>query len=163
MPWNGLGVFSRIRNWTNEAASGTPILPNEFDEQEQDFAVAGFGNCITRDGQGAPTADIPWNNFGITGMRAPVLGGDAANKIYVDIAKGVRSMGGFKLTDLGAPTVGTDAANMAFVLATGYNLTLPSTVGNAGKSLKTDGVAGNVFWASSPGNDIYLYRNFGGF
>lgn len=163
MPWNGSGVFMRIRNWVNEAASGIPIQPNEFDEQEQDFVVAGFGNCITRDGQGGPTADIPWNNFGITGLRAPALGGDVANKTYVDTATTARSMGGFKLTNVAAPTVGTDAANMAYVLATGFNLTLPSTVGKAGNSLQTDGVAGNVFWASSPGSSLYLNRTFGGF
>lgn len=125
MPWNGSGIFSRIRNWTNEAASGTPILPNEFDEQEQDFVVAGFGNCITRDGQGGPTADIPWHNFGITGLRAPVAADEAVNKAYVDAATGARSMGGFKITNLAVPTLGTDAANMSYVLSVAMNTALP--------------------------------------
>lgn len=114
MPFNGNGQFARIRNWTNEAGAGVPILPDEFDEQEEDFAT-GFGNCITRDGQGGPTADIPWNNFGITGLRAPILGGDAANKTYVDTATAARSMGGFQLTSVAAPTLADDAANRSFV------------------------------------------------
>lgn len=140
MPWNGSGVFTRIRNWVNEAAVGTPILPAEFDEQEQDFVVAGFGNCITRDGQGGPTADIPWNNFGITGMRAPALGTDASNKAYVDLATGDRSMGGYKITALGNPVAGTDAVNLTTLNATAMNAALPNQTGNAGKIVITNGV-----------------------
>jgi hypothetical protein len=116
MPYNGTGQFVRIHNWTNEAAANTPILPGEFDEQEQDIAV-GLGNCITRDGQGGPTADIPWNNFGITGLRAPLLANDAATKKYVD---------------------DVDAATRVWV--GGTTTALPSQTGKAGSALVTDGV-----------------------
>lgn len=115
MPYNGAGQFVRIHNWTTEAASNTPILPGEFDEQEQDIA-GGLSNCITRDGQGGPTADIPWNNFGITGLRAPLLATDAANRAYVDAV---------------------DAATRTWVGAT--TTALPAQAGNASKALVTDG------------------------
>jgi hypothetical protein len=120
MPYNGSGQFVRIHTWTTEAANNTPILPGEFDEQEQDIA-GGLSNAITRDGQGGPTADIPWNNFGITGLRAPVLGTDAANKKYVD---------------------DVDAATRVWV--GGTTTALPSQTGKAGGVLITDGAQG--FW-----------------
>lgn len=79
MPWNGSGIFSRLHNWVNEAAAGTPILAAEFDEQEQDIVTAGLGNCITRDGQGGPTANIPFNNFKVTGLGNGSLASDSVN------------------------------------------------------------------------------------
>jgi hypothetical protein len=142
MPYNGNGVFTRLHTWTNEAASGTPMQAAEFDEQEQDFAAA-FGNVITRDGQGGPTADIPWNNFGITGLRAPQLAGDAANKAYVDTATASRSMGGFTLTNLANPVNPQDAATKAYV--GGTTTQLPAQANNAGKFLTTDGAIAS--WA----------------
>jgi hypothetical protein len=144
MPWNGSGVFTRIRNWVNEAASGIPILPAEFDEQEQDFVAAGFGNCITRDGQGGPTADIPWNNFGITGLRAPALGGDVVNKTYVDTATANRSMGGYRYTNLADPVNAQDAATKAWV--GGTTTQLPDQTGKQGQALTTNGLIAS--WAN---------------
>lgn len=159
MPWNGSGVFTRIRNWVNEAASGIPILANEFDEQEQDFVVAGFGNCITRDGQGGPTADIPWNNFGITGLRAPALGGDAANMTFVNTATSARSMGGFRYTNLADPVNPQDAATKAWV--GGTTTALPDQTGKTGQNLTT--ISGVASWAPTAGNTLYQFYNCGGF
>lgn len=154
MPYNGTGTFVLIHNWTNEAAANTPILPGEFDEQEQDVATA-LSNCITRDGQGSPAADIPWNNFGITGLRAPVLAGDAANKGYVDIATANRSMGGFRLTNLADPVGAQDAVTKAYVGAT--TTQLPDQANNAGKVLVTDGAAAS--WGV--GTPDYILLNQG--
>lgn len=161
MPFNGSGGFVRLHNWTNEAAVSTPILPGEFDEQEQDFA-SGFGNCITRDGQGGPTADIPWNNFGITGLRAPLLGGDAVNKTYVDTATNNRSMGGFILNFVGTPLVDTDAANRGYVLSVAFSAALPGqSTATTNKYPRSNGAS--AAWTAIPGNDIYMHRNLGGF
>lgn len=115
MPYNGTGQFVRIHTWTTEAAGNVPILPGEFDEQEQDIA-GGLSNCITRDGQGGPTLDIPWNGYGITGLRAPLLAGDAANKAYVDAV---------------------DAATRTWV--SGTTTALPNQAGKAGGALVTNG------------------------
>jgi hypothetical protein len=115
MPYNGQGLFVPKHVWVNEAAQQIPILPANFDDQTNDIAAA-LSNVITRDGQGGPTSDIPWNNFGITGLRAPVLAGDAANKKYVD---------------------DVDAATRVWV--GGTTQALPAQAGNAGKALVTDG------------------------
>lgn len=115
MPFNGQGTFAPKHIWVIEAAANTPILPSNFDDQTSDVAAA-LSNCITRDGQGGPTADIPWNNFGITGLRAPALAGDAANKKYVD---------------------DVDAATRTWV--GGTTQALPAQAGKGGGALVTDG------------------------
>lgn len=112
MPWNGSGVFTRIRNWVNEAASGIPILPNEFDEQEQDFVVAGFGNCITRDGQGGPIANISWNGFGITNITSIVAG--AGGLLYTG-AHDFTASTSFKAPTPPSTDSSTSVATTAFV------------------------------------------------
>lgn len=154
MPYNGNGIFTRLHTWANEAASNVPITATEFDEQEQDFAAA-FGNVITRDGQGGPTADIPWNNFGISGLRAPQLAGDAVNKAYVDTATAARSMGGFKLTNLADPTNPQDAATKAYV--GGTTTQLPAQANNAGKFLTTNG--GAASWSANLGAGVIRFAD----
>lgn len=112
MPWNGSGVFTRLRNWVNEAASGIPILANEFDEQEQDFVVAGFGNCITRDGQGGPTANISWNGFGITNIAS--IASAAGGLLYTG-AHDFTTATSLKATTQPSTDNSTSVANTAFV------------------------------------------------
>jgi hypothetical protein len=145
MPFNGSGTFTPKHNWVNEANSGTPILPDRMDDQAADFA-SGLSEAILRDGTGSITADIPWNNFGITGLRAPALGGDAANKTYVDTATGDRSMGGYKLTNLAVPVAGADGVNLTFLQQYALNVALPSQTGNADKLTTTDGT--NASWTN---------------
>jgi hypothetical protein len=153
MAFNGSGTFVRLKNWTLNAAQNINILPDLMDADTNDIAT-GLSQCITRDGQGVPTADIPWNNFGITGLRAPALAGDAATKGYVDTgatamaayvntATAARSMGGFVINLLGAPVVSTDAANKAYVDAQAYSMAVPATINAA--------------------TTLFLNSNYGGF
>lgn len=58
--WNGVGGFDLNYLWTNDAANGIAITASRMDTQESTIAVAGFGNCMTRDAQGVATAIIPF-------------------------------------------------------------------------------------------------------
>jgi hypothetical protein len=49
-----------------------------MDGDSNDFA-SGLSLCVTRDGQGTPTADIPWGNNHLTGVADPVNPQDAVN------------------------------------------------------------------------------------
>ena len=62
MPFNGNGVFVRVRNWVNDAASNIPILATRHDSEDDNFA-AGLTQCITRDGQTTVTANLPMAGF----------------------------------------------------------------------------------------------------
>ena len=48
MAWSG-GVFSRLRNWVNDAAAGINIEANNHDSEDDNFAT-GINACINKDG-----------------------------------------------------------------------------------------------------------------
>lgn len=68
MPYNGSGVFNLVYNWENDASNGILIRADRMDGQESDMATNGFGNCLTRDGQGIATANLPMGGFVHTGV-----------------------------------------------------------------------------------------------
>lgn len=80
MPYNGSGTFQRAYSWTADAATPSTdyITPSRMDADANDIASA-LSNCINRDGQGVPTADIPWGGHKITGLADAVGAQDAVN------------------------------------------------------------------------------------
>lgn len=67
MPYNGVGVFTRIYQWVQDAANGIFVDATRTDTDSNDIA-AGLTNCVTRDGQSPWTANIPAGGFKITGL-----------------------------------------------------------------------------------------------
>lgn len=63
MSWNGAGVFNRLFNWVNDKNAAINITASRMDADTNDITSNGLGNCITRDGQGQPTANLPMANF----------------------------------------------------------------------------------------------------
>ena len=104
MPFNGFGVFQRVRNWVADAAGGIKIRADFHDTEDDGFAT-GLTQCITKDGQTTITQNIPWNSKRITGLADPVNPQDAVTKQYTDT----------KLTSLPAPVNGGDATNKTYV------------------------------------------------
>lgn len=78
MPFNGAGLFQRVYNWAVDAANSVPISAPEMDTEMDGFAT-GLSNCMTRDGQGKPIADISMNDFRLTSVANAVVGTDAVN------------------------------------------------------------------------------------
>lgn len=83
MPFDGSGNFQRVMNWVADAAAGIRIKSDRHDIEDNNFA-AGLTNCLTKDGQSQPTANIPMNAKKLTNVGAPTAAGDAATKAYVD-------------------------------------------------------------------------------
>ena len=79
MPFNGSGVFQRVRNWVADAAAGIKIRADYHDAEDDGFA-AGLTNCVTKDGQTVITQNIPFNNRRIINLGYPVGDNDAATK-----------------------------------------------------------------------------------
>ena len=74
MPFDGNGVFRRtdgVRTgqtvWQQAATAGENIRADHADVHDQDIA-AGLEGCLTRDGQNAPTANLPMNAKKHTGV-----------------------------------------------------------------------------------------------
>lgn len=76
MPFNGSGVFTRAYNWVNDAALSINITASRVDADSNDIAN-GLSNCITRDGQGVPSATISWNSQRLTDLATAVQPNDA--------------------------------------------------------------------------------------
>lgn len=55
--FNGSGVFVRSYNWTQDAANSIDITASRMDTEDTGFA-SGLSLCVTRDGQGAMTANF---------------------------------------------------------------------------------------------------------
>jgi hypothetical protein len=76
MPFNGSGQFNRIFSWVADKAAGLDISSSRMDTDTDDIASSGFGNCITRDGQGQPVANLPMANFRHTSVGNGVARSD---------------------------------------------------------------------------------------
>lgn len=76
MAFNGSGVFVRLYSWVAQQTAGFKIDSVKMDAEDNGFAT-GLSQCITTNGQSLVTADTPWNNNKITGVKDPVALQDA--------------------------------------------------------------------------------------
>ena len=120
MPFNGSGVFQRVRNWVADATAGIKIRADYHDAEDDGFAT-GLSNTITKDGQTVITQNIPFNSKRITGLADPINAQDASTKAYSDtkipIAGGAPMTGDLNITKDGPQLIlnstGTGASNIA--------------------------------------------------
>lgn len=77
MAWSGSGVFNRLYNWVTDRDAGTPIDATRMDAEMDGFAT-GIPNCIAKDGQNSPTANIDFGTYKITNLGAASAATDAA-------------------------------------------------------------------------------------
>lgn len=67
MAWNGSGGHDRVHNWVADRNAAINITASRMDAEFDDVSTA-LENCVTRDGQNSPSANLPMNNLHHTGV-----------------------------------------------------------------------------------------------
>lgn len=78
IPYNGSGTFSRLYSWVVDAANSVNISSTKTDAEMNGFA-AGLTNCVTRDGQSPPSADLPMGGKKLVNLGNASVSTDALN------------------------------------------------------------------------------------
>jgi hypothetical protein len=93
MAWNGSGVFNRLYNWVTDKANGVKITASRMDGEFDNYKT-GLENCLTRDGQNSPTANLPMNGKRHTGVSNATASDQYATKGQLDALQTVTSVAG---------------------------------------------------------------------
>jgi hypothetical protein len=80
MAFDGNGTFNRIYDWTDDRDAAVFITASRMDT-EQDGIATGLSNCVTKDGQTNPSANLKMNSKKHTGVAAGTALTD-----YADVA-----------------------------------------------------------------------------
>lgn len=72
MAWNGSGTFVRSEDFTTDRDAGNPdnIISADKMDDEFDNYKTGLENCVTRNGENTPSADLPMGTQKHTGVGA---------------------------------------------------------------------------------------------
>lgn len=119
MPFNGSGTFTRIYNWVIDKANGINITASRMDADTDDIAN-GLSQCINKDGQTTLTANIPFNNYKITGLSNGAERNDSINVGQVQdnqfLYLGTTSGSADAYTLSPAPTITAYATTQRFIV-----------------------------------------------
>jgi len=136
MAFNGSGIFNRLYNWVQDAANGIAITASRMDAETQGIAD-GLSNCITKDGQSSPSADIPFNNKKITGSGGVASSPATDLPFYVGASQYARiTAAGRTVLGGGAEaTTGSNAAGLQLPAAATSGVYLGNTANSASNAL----------------------------
>lgn len=110
--FNGSGTYQRYYNWTQDAANSIDITASRVDTEDTGFAT-GLSLCVTRDGQGAMTADflpaaananalgsavLPWTQILTTAFQSTKTGTQAWGPVAAALVDATPDKGPFTAT-----------------------------------------------------------------
>lgn len=125
MPFNGAGVFTPIAAPNYPAVSGTTITALQYNLMVTDLITNGFNNCLTRDGQGKPSASISWNHQNLSQVNNLGIEGDTTS------AGNISFTGNTKIFSANF----TDANQLLFQTSTANSSTIPAVTPNGSSTV----------------------------
>jgi hypothetical protein len=138
MGWSG-GTYTKGNagsgGWAGDASLGIGIEASRHDTQDNDFAT-GINNCLTKDGQNTPTA-----NLGMGGYKHTGVGNATAADEYLsygqllDVSKAVTTAG-----TVPNYTVTLTPAPAAYVDGMSFCIQIHSTLNVSGATLDVNGL-----------------------
>jgi hypothetical protein len=135
MPFNGDGVFVRLYNWTVDASNSATnyVRADKMDAEMNGFAT-GLSNCMTRDGEAPPLANLPMGNYKFTGLGQGAVAGDSLSwdQIFsgtVTLSATYNVTGALTVPTQAYGTSSTLAASTAFVATNYAPLASPALTG----------------------------------
>lgn len=166
MPWSG-GTYTKgnagTGGWTGDAGLGIGIEAGRHDTQDNDFAT-GINNCLTKDGQNTPTANLSMGGYKHTGVgNATAADEYLSYGQLLDVTKAVTTSGtepNYTVTLTPAPS--------AYATGQTFDIRIHSTLtSSAGATLNVNGLGAKalkVKVGASTNRDILEYElNIRGF
>ena len=151
MPFNGTGTYTLPSG--NPVVTGTTISSTTTNNTNSDIATA-LTNCLTRDGQSTPSADLPMNAKKLTGLAAGASNGDSVRYEQVVLTA---SLGANVNTFLATPSSANLAAAVTDETGTGA-LVFANTPTLVTPILGTP-TSGNLSSCTADGTNKVGYRN----
>jgi hypothetical protein len=126
--WNGSGIFSKTHSWVQDQLNGILIRADRHDANDTDF-TNGINNCLTKDGQNTPTANLPMGSYVHTGV-----GNATARSHYLSMGQ-FQDNSGITVTTTGTANTYVASPSPALTSYTaGQGFTLLMNVTNTGAS-----------------------------
>jgi len=138
MGWSG-GTYTKGNagsgGWVGDASLGIAIEASRHDTQDNDFAT-GINNCLTKDGQNTPTANLGMGGYKHTGVGNATAGDEYLSYgQLLDVSKAVTTGGtapNYTVTLTPAPT--------AYVDGMSFCIQIHSTLNVSGATLNVNGL-----------------------
>lgn len=147
MSYNGSGTFN-INTAGQPVVTGTVISSTAFNALTADLAT-GLSTAITKNGQTTVTANIPFNNFKLTGIGVATATGDALS--YGQAATVTSLVASTSITDSGLTSGRLTYASTGGLLADSASLTWDGSYLTASSIKDTALTSGRVTYAGASG------------
>lgn len=151
MAFNGSGTYNLPAG--NPVVTGTTISSSTTNTTFSDIATA-LTNCVTRDGQSTPSANLPMNAKKLTGLAAGTSAGDSVRYEQVLLLTGGTMSGTVTLVTpiLGTPTSGTlTSCTVDGTNGVGY-INIPQNSQSAAYTLVAADAGKHIFHPSTDAN-----------
>ena len=151
MAFNGSGTYTLPAG--NPVVTGTTVSSSTTNTTNSDIATA-LTNCITRDGQSTPSANLPMNSKKLTGLAAGTSAGDSVRYEQVLLLAGGTMTGTVTLVTpiLGTPTSGTlSSCTVDGTNGVGY-INIPQNSQSAAYTLVAADAGKHIFHPSTDAN-----------